>query len=79
MPSRKKPRIFVTGTTTAEEAQAIGLDRLLRAGEYDLHLIGPDGKDRGPITGLVIKPGRKTFQQALKEALPPGCSIAAKR
>ena len=44
----------------------------------ELRVIGPDGKDQGPITGLVIKPGRKTFHQALMEALPPGCSIVAR-
>lgn len=73
MTARKKPRreADMIGTTTAEEAGDYLLFHKIDLDGYSLHLIGPDGEDRGRVTGLLLRP-EQTILDALRDATPSG-------
>ena len=78
MKEKIKPGDTVTHTVTAEETGDYLLVHEVDLDGYYAHLIGPDGEDRGRVTGLVVRPGQ-TVADALRDATPPGCNIVAKR
>lgn len=50
---------------------------LSELGLEDARIIDASGKDIGPLTGFVVWPGQ-TVEEAIKAALPPGCSLRHK-